>query len=196
MNMWRSKLGKEYEKAFIEANELKYKAQLDQIRKQPENKTCADCETEGTVWASVNLGVFLCLRCGSAHRGLGTHISVPKGCTGTYLWGPDEIEQMRCRGNAAARQYYGGDKQRPGPSASDEAWREFIRDKYEHQKWVQPVPSTPAGDSNRSKPEPVSVRNSNTASTEDLLDFSYVEESKPQKQNGIPSGDFFSEFGL
>ena len=83
VEMWTSKLGKQYRKDHdFEAA----KAELDHIRKLPENKRCADCGDQGTVWASVNLGVFTCLRCGSFHRALGTHISKPKGCTGTYLW--------------------------------------------------------------------------------------------------------------
>jgi stromal membrane-associated protein len=29
----------------------------------------------GPRWASYNLGIFLCIRCGGIHRKLGTHIS-------------------------------------------------------------------------------------------------------------------------
>lgn len=84
MLMWTSKLGRQYRKEEVDFDAAK--AELDKIRNQPENRRCADCGTQGTVWSSVNLGVFTCMRCGSFHRALGTHISKPKGCTGTYLW--------------------------------------------------------------------------------------------------------------
>merc|ERR1712232_623060 len=78
------------------------------LRHDPANRDCADCGAKGcTMWASVNLGVFLCITCGSHHRSLGTHISKPKGCTGTYWWGPDELENMKTIGNTEARKIYG-----------------------------------------------------------------------------------------
>lgn len=82
---WSSKLGNKYLKEDIEKNDSKTKKQLDILRRQPANHRCADCGSQPTVWASVNLGIFLCIRCGSLHRGVGTHISVPKGCTGTTV---------------------------------------------------------------------------------------------------------------
>ena len=82
--MWRSKLGNEYLQADLTRDEKKHSAELMRLRRLPENKTCADCGDVGTVWSSVNLGVFVCLRCGALHRSLGTSISIPKGCTGTY----------------------------------------------------------------------------------------------------------------
>merc|ERR1719354_322963 len=106
MALWSSKLGKKYPKAEIEKHEIETKKELDKLRRLPENRTCADCGTEPTVWASVNLGVFLCIRCASIHRGIGTHISIPKGCTGTYLWGPDELENMRSKGNFHCEVHY------------------------------------------------------------------------------------------
>ena len=60
--MWRSKLGTDYVKEYMEKNEQRLFKELQEIRDLPENRTCADCGTRGTVvWASVNLGVFLCM---------------------------------------------------------------------------------------------------------------------------------------
>jgi hypothetical protein len=136
MASWTSKLGNKFLKAEIEDNDQHAKAHLNQLRKIPSNRHCADCGQGPTVWASVNIGVFLCLRCGSIHRGIGTHISIPKGCTGTYLWGPDEIERMRSRGNEYNAKVYGGDAYRPLPDASDECWRRYIIEKYEYRTFV------------------------------------------------------------
>ena len=36
---------------------------------------CADCRALAPRWASVNLGIFLCVGCASIHRKMGTHTS-------------------------------------------------------------------------------------------------------------------------
>ncbi len=41
----------------------------------PTIETCADCHSPSPRWASVNLGIFLCINCASIHRMLGTHKS-------------------------------------------------------------------------------------------------------------------------
>ena len=58
------------------------KAQLAALRRLlelPGNRTCADCQGGGAAgrasWASINTGVFICMRCAGIHRGLGVHIS-------------------------------------------------------------------------------------------------------------------------
>lgn len=57
-------------------------AELKKLLNLAENRYCADCIGGGAAarasWASINLGVFLCMRCAGAHRGLGTHISKVK----------------------------------------------------------------------------------------------------------------------
>jgi stromal membrane-associated protein len=52
---------------------------LKQLLLRPENRACADCTGGGAgsrpSWASINTGVFICMRCAGIHRGLGVHIS-------------------------------------------------------------------------------------------------------------------------
>jgi len=156
--MWRSKLGTNYPKDFMETNEARLLKEVQAIRDLPENSICADCGIRGTVWASVNLGVFLCMTCGAHHRSLGTHISLPKGCTGTYWWGPDEIEQMKTKGNAHAKVEFGGSK----PSKSfnkDDAlrWKQYLTDKYVHKKFATAAnPSLSASAEQRGDPASIS----------------------------------------
>mmetsp|Transcript_53392 Transcript_53392/g.138093 ORF Transcript_53392/g.138093 Transcript_53392/m.138093 type:complete len:273 (-) Transcript_53392:223-1041(-) len=126
--LWTSKLGTKYPMEEIQRLDREHHQILERLRKEPSNARCAECGDKGTPWASVNLGVFLCVRCADVHRAMGTHISKVKG-SGTYLWGEDELQSMRQIGNANAESRYGASK--PAPEASKEERVEFARRKYE-----------------------------------------------------------------
>ncbi|CAJ0634665.1 4439_t:CDS:2 [Entrophospora sp. SA101] len=53
----------------------KHERILLELTKQSGNDVCADCGSKGPRWASHNIGIFLCIRCGGLHRKMGTHIS-------------------------------------------------------------------------------------------------------------------------
>ena len=48
---------------------------LAEIYGTPGNDKCVDCMRRGPKWASINLGVVLCIDCSGHHRGLGVHLS-------------------------------------------------------------------------------------------------------------------------
>lgn len=75
-------------------------AALEQLMRLPENGTCADCQKAGAArptWASINLGVFICMSCAGIHRGLGVHISKVRSCK-LDTWLPEEVAFMRSIG--------------------------------------------------------------------------------------------------
>merc|ERR1712113_1144383 len=98
------------------------------------NHICADCGTQDTSWASVTHGTFLCITCSDVHRSVGTHITKIKGCTGTYLWGLDEIERMQTIGNAVAETVYGTDK--ICPTASKQQKQKYVETKYTDKRSI------------------------------------------------------------
>lgn len=48
---------------------------IDVLRKVCGNDRCADCGAPEPDWASLNLGVLVCIECSGVHRNLGVHIS-------------------------------------------------------------------------------------------------------------------------
>lgn len=45
------------------------------------NDKCADCSSKKPKWASINLGIMLCIECSGIHRSLGVHISKVRSVT-------------------------------------------------------------------------------------------------------------------
>ncbi|KAJ2747585.1 Gtpase activating protein [Coemansia sp. BCRC 34301] len=113
----------------------KHNRLLAELVKQPDNSTCADCGTTGPRWASWNLGVFLCIRCGGFHRRIGTHISKVKSIS-LDNWTHSEIEHFRRIGNKRANDYFNPSPSRHKPPSSDSELERYIRDKYERRKFV------------------------------------------------------------
>ncbi|KAJ2493516.1 ARF GAP with effector function(s) [Coemansia sp. RSA 2050] len=101
----------------------------------------------GPRWASWNLGVFLCIRCGGFHRRIGTHISKVKSIS-LDNWTHDEIEHFRKIGNKRANDYFNPSPSRNRPPSSDSDLERFIRDKYERRRFV---------DGRNGIPDPTSV---------------------------------------
>jgi hypothetical protein len=72
----------------------------------PGNEVCVDCgRTEVPAdWASVPLGIIMCLTCSGVHRGLGTHLSFVRSIK-MDSWSEKQIESMRLGGNEKLNSY-------------------------------------------------------------------------------------------
>jgi hypothetical protein len=65
--------------------------ELQDLLRVPGNGQCADCGARNPGWASWNLGIFLCMRCASLHRKMGTHISKVKSLS-MDTWSSDQVD--------------------------------------------------------------------------------------------------------
>ncbi|XP_064408927.1 arf-GAP with coiled-coil, ANK repeat and PH domain-containing protein 1 [Latimeria chalumnae] len=117
---------------------------LDQVQRIPGNAQCCDCNEPTPDWASINLGITLCIECSGIHRSLGVHFSKVRSLT-LDSWEPELIKLMCELGNSTINQIYEArieemtiKKPHPGSSRPEkEAW---IRAKYVEKKFIKKLP--------------------------------------------------------
>ncbi|MQL97558.1 hypothetical protein Taro_030257, partial [Colocasia esculenta] len=71
------------------------------LRSIPGNDICAECGTTEPDWASLNLGILLCIECSGVHRNLGVHVSKVRSLTfDVKAWEPTILDMFRALGNS------------------------------------------------------------------------------------------------
>ncbi|KAJ3410008.1 Arf-GAP with coiled-coil, ANK repeat and PH domain-containing protein 2 [Chytridiales sp. JEL 0842] len=112
------------------------------------NKRCADCGVaEDVVWASVNLGLLLCIGCSGLHRGLGSHISKIRSLT-LDRWLPETVDVMLSLGNQMVngmleRTLSDDDGTKPTQESTNADKETFLNAKYvKHQYLTLPEDNT------------------------------------------------------
>ncbi|WVZ66359.1 hypothetical protein U9M48_015594 [Paspalum notatum var. saurae] len=134
----------------------KHKKILEGLLRLPENRECADCKSKGPRWASVNLGIFICMTCSGIHRSLGVHISKVRSAT-LDTWLPEQVAFVQSMGNEKANSYW--EAELP-PNYDRVGIENFIRAKYEDKRWVpRNGTSRPARDE-KSQESPASTNRS------------------------------------
>ncbi|KAL3529427.1 hypothetical protein ACH5RR_008749 [Cinchona calisaya] len=105
---------------------------LEGLLKLPENRECADCRSKAPRWASINLGIFICMQCSGIHRSLGVHISKVRSIS-LDTWLPEQVSFMQSMGNHKANSYWEAELPLSVDRSSIE---QFIRAKYQEKKWT------------------------------------------------------------
>ena len=78
---------------------------IPEILALPGNSSCCDCGMEKPKWASLNNGVFLCLKCAGFHRSLGVDISTIRSLQ-IDSWTDKQILYLTNGGNNKLKQLW------------------------------------------------------------------------------------------
>jgi len=120
------------------------------------NPTCADCSAPSPDWASLNLGVLLCIECSGVHRSLGVHVSKVRSIR------LDDLGIPECRlllslgnelGNSIWEDGVSSQKGWKKPSSGDgrKAKEEWIKSKYLWRGFIEYKPGDGAHWEDREK---------------------------------------------
>uniref|UniRef100_A0A674C3H4 Arf-GAP with coiled-coil, ANK repeat and PH domain-containing protein n=1 Tax=Salmo trutta TaxID=8032 RepID=A0A674C3H4_SALTR len=119
---------------------------LHRIQCLPGNEYCCDCGQADPHWASINLGILLCIECSGIHRSLGVHCSKVRSLT-LDSWEPELLKLMCELGNSVINHIYEGaceeqGLKKPGPSSSRQQKEAWIKSKYVEKKFLKKLGAT------------------------------------------------------
>ncbi|XP_052447178.1 arf-GAP with coiled-coil, ANK repeat and PH domain-containing protein 2 isoform X4 [Carassius gibelio] len=125
----------------VKERSLKGESALQRVMAIGGNSVCCDCGQPEPCWASINLGITLCIQCSGIHRSLGVHFSKVRSLT-LDTWEPELLKLMCELGNGVINQIYearreelGARKPQPGdPRHEVEA---YIKAKYVERRFVR-----------------------------------------------------------
>ncbi|XP_029434249.1 arf-GAP with coiled-coil, ANK repeat and PH domain-containing protein 3 isoform X1 [Rhinatrema bivittatum] len=134
---------------------------LQRIQSIAGNEQCCDCGQTDPRWASINLGITLCIECSGIHRSLGVQCSKVRSLT-LDSWEPELLKLMCELGNSTMNQIYEArcedlGLKKPASSSSRQDKEAWIKAKYVEKKFLRNLPSSVLADSER-KPRRWSVK--------------------------------------
>ncbi|XP_073002196.1 ADP-ribosylation factor GTPase-activating protein AGD4-like isoform X3 [Typha latifolia] len=140
-------------KGYINVSEL--------LRSIPGNDICAECSAPEPDWASLNLGILVCIECSGVHRNLGVHISKVRSLTlDVKVWEPVIMDLFHVLGNSYCNSVWEGlllneaermdesDKsipsvEKPNPNDSFSRKEKYIQAKYVDKSFIVKETSEP-----------------------------------------------------
>ncbi|XP_029938800.1 arf-GAP with coiled-coil, ANK repeat and PH domain-containing protein 2 isoform X6 [Salarias fasciatus] len=120
---------------------LKGESALQKVLVIPGNACCCDCGQPDPRWASINLGITLCIQCSGIHRSLGVHFSKVRSLT-LDTWEPELLKLMCELGNKVINQIYEARREelgarKPNPGDPRHEVEAYIKAKYVDRRFVR-----------------------------------------------------------
>ncbi|XP_043919137.1 arf-GAP with coiled-coil, ANK repeat and PH domain-containing protein 3 isoform X4 [Protopterus annectens] len=141
---------------------IKGESILPRIQGISGNDQCCDCGQSDPRWASINLGIILCIECSGIHRSLGVQCSKVRSLT-LDSWEPELLKLMCELGNNTINQIYEArceelGLKKPTATSSRQEKEAWIKAKYVEKKFLKKLPNSEALTGSEHKPRRWSVK--------------------------------------
>uniref|UniRef100_I3KTC3 Arf-GAP with coiled-coil, ANK repeat and PH domain-containing protein n=1 Tax=Oreochromis niloticus TaxID=8128 RepID=I3KTC3_ORENI len=135
---------------------------LQRVQSLPGNELCSDCGQTAPCWASINLGVLLCIECSGIHRSLGVHFSKVRSLT-LDSWEPELLKVTLLKKCSLSVFIYEGaceelGAKKPGPSSSRSEKEAWIKSKYVEKRFLKKMSGSEALVEGERKSRPWTVK--------------------------------------
>ncbi|XP_050950725.1 arf-GAP with coiled-coil, ANK repeat and PH domain-containing protein 2 isoform X2 [Labeo rohita] len=125
----------------VKERTLKGESALQRVMAIGGNGSCCDCGQPEPRWASINLGITLCIQCSGIHRSLGVHFSKVRSLT-LDTWEPELLKLMCELGNGVINRIYEARREelrarKPQPGDPRHEVEAYIKAKYVERRFVQ-----------------------------------------------------------
>ena len=123
---------------------MRTQSRLEKLLAIPGNDICCDCRSTQPRWASINLGIALCIECSGIHRSFGVHLSKVRSMT-LDSWEPEMLKVMAELGNTVVNGIYEANVDetislRATPQCPREIREKWIKAKYVQKAFVRKMP--------------------------------------------------------
>uniref|UniRef100_A0A3Q3JQQ8 Arf-GAP with coiled-coil, ANK repeat and PH domain-containing protein n=1 Tax=Monopterus albus TaxID=43700 RepID=A0A3Q3JQQ8_MONAL len=148
---------------------LKGESALQKVLAIPGNTCCCDCGQPDPRWASINLGITLCIQCSGIHRSLGVHFSKVRSLT-LDTWEPELLKLMCELGNRVINQIYEARQEelgvrKPQPGDPRHEVEAYIKAKYVDRRFMR----RPTDEELRNKVVSLSKQEKRLSSSSELI---------------------------
>ena len=141
LDAWVSHIQDLIRSFLLQGPKPQFESRLIEVRSS--NSTCADCGKPEPDWASLNLGIVVCIECSGIHRKLGSHVTKVRSLS-LDTWTEVNVRILELLGNERVNSVLEEDLEytttsKPGPTATRREKEKYIEEKYIEQAFMSPV---------------------------------------------------------
>ena len=141
LDAWVSHIQDLIRSFLLQGPKPQFESRLIDVRSS--NSTCADCGKPEPDWASLNLGIVVCIECSGIHRKLGSHVTKVRSLS-LDTWTEVNVRILELLGNERVNSVLEEDLEytttsKPGPTATRREKEKYIEEKYIEQAFMSPV---------------------------------------------------------